>query len=265
MPGLKRVLLLGGTSEGRALALACADLAGIETVSSLAGRTSAPLLPPGAVRVGGFGGVPGLVGYLRAERVDAIVDATHPFAATMSSHAAEAAAETDVPLLVLRRPGWSAQAGDDWHRVPSPAAAAALVPKLGARVFLTTGRQTIAAFAGVDECWFLARSVEAPEPPMPARVSVVLDRGPFTVDGERALLAEHRIEVLVTKDSGGTAPKLAAARERALPVVVIDRPAAPETADQVTTISEAVAWLTSSAAGGVTRIGDLARRRAPAD
>jgi precorrin-6A/cobalt-precorrin-6A reductase len=245
VPQLTRVLILGGTTEGRGLALACAELAGVETISSLAGRTSAPLLPHGAVRVGGFGGVRGLVGYLRAERVSVIVDATHPFAATMSAHAAAAAGEAGVPLLVLRRPGWREQPGDDWHRVPSIAAAAALVPKLGSRVFLTTGRQTIAAFAGVGQCWFLARSVELPEPPMPVRLEVVLDRGPFTAEGERELLAGHGIDVLVTKDSGGDAPKLAAARELGLPVVMVDRPPTPGAADQVTTIPEALAWLTA--------------------
>lgn len=245
MPGLTRVLVLGGTTEGRALASACAGLPGVETISSLAGRTSAPLLPPGAVRVGGFGGVAGLIDYLHSERIDAVVDATHPFAATMSSHAVAATAETGVPLLVVRRPGWTEQPGDDWHRVPSLAAAAAVVPELGSRVFLTTGRQTVAAFAGVEECWFLARSVEPPEPPMPRRLSIVLDRGPFTVDGERKLLTGHRIEVLVTKDSGGAAPKLAAARELTIPVVLIDRPPAAETADKVATVPEAVAWLTA--------------------
>ena len=243
MPHLT-VLLLGGTSEGRALALAAP--AGITVISSLAGRTSAPLLPHGPVRVGGFGGVPGLIAYLRAERIGAIVDATHTFAATMTAHAVAAAEATGVPLLVLRRPGWTEQPGDTWHRVPSVTAAAALVPTLGERIFLTTGRQTIGAFAAVDGCWFLARSVEEPEPPVPARLEVLLDRGPFTVDRERALMAEHRIEVLVTKDSGGPAPKLAAARERGVPVVMVDRPPAPA-ATTVATVDDAIAWLTAYA------------------
>ncbi|GAB1642090.1 cobalt-precorrin-6A reductase [Krasilnikovia sp. MM14-A1259] len=225
MTGL-RVLILGGTTEGRALAAACADLPGLHVTSSLAGRTSAPLHVAGRVRVGGFGGVDGLTAYLRSERVGALVDATHPFAATMSAHAATAAARAGVPLLVLRRPGFASRPGDDWHRVPTVAAAADLLPTLGEQVFLTTGRQSIAAFAGVTGCWFLSRSVEPPEPPVPARLRVVLDRGPFTVAGERALLAAHRIDVLVTKDSGGAAPKLDAARHRGIPVVMIDRPGA---------------------------------------
>lgn len=243
MPDLS-VLVLGGTSEGRALAQAAPP--GIRLISSLAGRTSAPLLPSGPVRTGGFGGVPGLIAYLRAERIGAIVDATHPFAATMTAHAVAAAGATGLPLLVLHRPGWNEQPGDDWHRVSSMTAAAALLPKLGERVFLTTGRQTVAAFAGVRECWFLARSVEPPTPPVPARLEVLLDRGPFTVGGELALLAAHRIDVLVSKDSGGPAPKLGAARDRRIPVILVDRPAAPAAAT-VATVGEAVTWLAALA------------------
>ena len=165
MPELTpRVLILGGTTEGRLLAGA---LDGWAVISSLAGRTSRPLLPPGEVRVGGFGGVDGLAAYLRERRIDALVDATHPFAATMTAHAVAAAAVTGVPLLVLRRPGWVAGPGDDWHRVPDLREAAARLPGLGDRAFLTTGRQGIAAFAAVDGCWFLARSVEPPAPPVP--------------------------------------------------------------------------------------------------
>ncbi len=208
-------------------------------ISSLAGRTSAPLLPAGEVRIGGFGGVPGLAAYLRERRIDVLVDATHPFAAQISSNAAAAASVTGVPLLVLRRPGWVSQPGDHWHRVADLGAAAALIPRLGRRVFLTTGRQGISAFAGVD-AWFLARSVEPPTPPMPPEIEVVLDRGPFTLEGERRLLAEHRIDMLVTKDSGGPDAKLVAARERGIPVVMIDRPPIPATAQTAASVAEAV-------------------------
>jgi precorrin-6A/cobalt-precorrin-6A reductase len=239
MPHL-RVLLLGGTAEARELAGA---LPGMTVISSLAGRTTDPRRPAGEVRIGGFGGVDGLAGYLRERRIDVLVDATHPFAAQISAHAATAAGLTGVPLLVLRRPGWVAEPGDDWHRVPDLAAAAALLPRLGRRVFLTTGRQGIAAFAGLDECWFLARSVEPPAPPVPRRLEVLLDRGPFPVDGERRLLRDHRIDVLVSKDSGGPATKLAAARERGIPVLLIDRPATPPAATTAETVADAVAWL----------------------
>lgn len=238
-----RVLILGGTTEGRALAAACVATPRIETVSSLAGRTSMPLLPAGRVRVGGFGGVDGLAAYLREEAIAALVDATHPFAATITAHAAAASSRVGVPMLVLRRPGWTEQPGDDWHRAPTLESAAALLPELGERIFLTTGRQSIAAFARVDSCWFLSRSVEQPSPPMPKRLNVLLDRGPFTLAGERALLAEHRIEVLVTKDSGGTTAKLDAARGRGLPVVLVDRPPPPPEMPTVPTIEAALTWL----------------------
>ncbi|MFC7527312.1 cobalt-precorrin-6A reductase [Actinoplanes sp. GCM10030250] len=221
-----RVLLLGGTAEARQLAgLLVAD--GHTVITSLAGRTSTPLLPPGEVRIGGFGGVDGLVAYLRDSRVDVLVDATHPFAATMTEHAVAAGRASGVPLKILRRPGWTAGPGDEWHRVASLTAAATLLPRLGRRVFLTTGRQGIAAFAHLDECWFLARSVEPPGTPAPRHLSVLLDRGPFTMDAERRLMLDHRIDVLLTKDSGGSDAKLAAARALTLPVLMINRPPPP--------------------------------------
>lgn len=229
-----RVLILGGTTEARELA---ALIAGEhEVTTSLAGRTSAPRLPAGEVRVGGFGGAGGLADYLRKRRIDVLVDATHPFAARISANAAA----MDVPLLVLRRPGWTASPGDEWHRVASVGEAATRLKDQ--RVFLTTGRQTIREFAGLDDCWFLARSVEPPEPPMPRRLEVLLDRGPFTVESERRLLTEHRIDVLVTKDSGGADAKLAAARAEGVPVLMIDRPAGPA-APAVPTADAAAAWL----------------------
>jgi precorrin-6A/cobalt-precorrin-6A reductase len=239
-----KVLVLGGTAEGRALADACAVRPGISTVSSLAGRLRVPVPPAGEVRIGGFGGVPGLVAYLLDEGIGAVVDATHPFASTITSSAVAASAATGVPLVVLRRPGWSERPGDAWHRVPTMADAAALAPTLGRRILLTTGRQTLGAFAGSD-AWFLARCVDPPGPPLPARLEVVLDRGPFTLDGELDLLREQRIDVLVTKDSGGTmaAAKLDAARALGLPVVLVDRPAEVTGVDVVPSVAEALAWL----------------------
>lgn len=238
-----RVLILGGTTEGRLLATACAALPGVETVSSLAGRTTDPLIPAGELRIGGFGGPDGLAAYLKDERIDAVVDATHTFARQMTANAVAAARAVGVPLLILNRPGWTAQDGDEWHRVASLAEAAAVLPQLGRRIFLTTGRQGIGAFAHLRDLWFLARSVEPPAPPMPAAMEVVLDRGPFTEEGERSLLTTRRIDVLVTKDSGGPAPKLAAARAVRIPVVLIDRPPLPD-APVATTVDEAVRWLT---------------------
>ena len=169
-------------------------------MSSLAGRVRDPALPAGEVRIGGFGGVDGLAAWLRDHDVAAVVDATHPFASTMTAHAVDACAATGVPLVVLRRPGWPAEPG--WVWADSLAAAAALLPSLGKRVFLTTGRTSLAAFAELD-LEFLIRCVDPPSGPMPRRARVLLDRGPFTVDGERALMREHGVDVLVTKDSGG--------------------------------------------------------------
>lgn len=241
------VLILGGTTEARRLAELLAagppgPRSGLRVTNSLAGRVSAPRMPPGEVRVGGFGGAEGLADWLREHGVDLLVDATHPFAGTISFNAARAAATAQVPLLALRRPGWEPREGDVWHETGSLAQAAGLLPSLGRRVFLTTGRMGLSAFAALDDLWFLVRSVDAPEPPCPSRMEVLLERGPFTLDGERELLRRHRIDVLVTKDSGGaaTAPKLTAAREAGLPVVVVRRPAVPEGVTVVTEPEQAV-------------------------
>ncbi|MGW3650387.1 cobalt-precorrin-6A reductase [Streptomyces sp. NPDC000878] len=243
------VLILGGTTEARRLAelLHTAPGPPLTLTSSLAGRVAGPRLPPGEVRIGGFGGAEGLAAWLREHRVDALVDATHPFAATISLHAARAAATADVPLLALRRPGWTPVAGDDWREAGSLEEAATLLPTLGRRVFLTTGRLGLSAFAALDDLWFLVRSVDAPEPPHPARMEVLLDRGPFTLDGERELLRGHRIDVVVTKDSGGaaTAPKLTAAREAGLPVVMVRRPPVPEGVPVAADPEAAARWITA--------------------
>ncbi|MFE6666471.1 cobalt-precorrin-6A reductase [Streptomyces sp. NPDC057697] len=241
------VLVLGGTTEARRLAESLVELlpAGARLTSSLAGRVLGPRLPPGEVRIGGFGGADGLAAWLRTHQVDVLIDATHPFAGTISFNAAAAAAAAHVPLLALRRPGWVPGDGDDWHPAGSLAEAAAALPALGRRVFLTTGRTGLAAFADLDELWFLMRSVDAPEQPHPARMEVLLDRGPFTLDGERELIRRHRIDVVVTKDSGGaaTAPKLTAAREAGIPVVVVRRPPAPPGVPVVDGPETAVEWL----------------------
>ncbi|MFB9371728.1 cobalt-precorrin-6A reductase [Kitasatospora albolonga] len=239
------ILILGGTTEARELAAAlAATRPDLRVTSSLAGRVAQPRLPAGEVRIGGFGGPAGLAAWLRAEHVDAVIDATHPFAGAISRNAAEAATEVHTPLLALRRPGWVPVPGDHWHPVGSLAEAAALLPSLGRRVFLTTGRQGLAAFAG-SPLHFLARSVDAPEPPLPASTEVLLDRGPFTLDGELRILRDHRIDVLVTKDSGGaaTAPKLAAARELSLPVVIVRRPDPPAGLPTAPDVLSALTWL----------------------
>ncbi|AWK10256.1 cobalt-precorrin-6A reductase [Streptomyces spongiicola] len=244
------VLVLGGTTEARTLAESLHG-SGKRVTTSLAGRVAAPRLPGGEVRIGGFGGPEGLAAWLSEHRVDALVDATHPFAGTISFNAARAADLAGVPLLALRRPGWAPVAGDDWHPVGSLAQAAGVLPSLGRRVFLTTGRMGLSSFAHLDRLWFLVRSVDPPQPPYPPRMRVLLDRGPFTLDGERALLAGHAVDVLVTKDSGGaaTSPKLTAAREAGLPVVVVRRPPVPEGVPTASTAREALDWLTGQASG----------------
>ena len=245
-PHHSTLLVLGGTGEARRLAGVLVGTPGLRVVSSLAGRVKAPSLPAGEVRIGGFGGTAGLAQWLRDNRVDAVVDATHPFAARITAHAVQACAATATPLLVLSRPGWTAGPGDLWHWVRSLDEAARLLPALGRRVFLTTGRQDLAVFADLD-LWFLVRSVDPPEPPVPRHSEVLLARGPFTVDGERDLLERHRIDVLVTKDSGGimTAAKLMAARDARIPVVVQRRPPLPSGpgVERVESVEDAVVWV----------------------
>ncbi|MET9124558.1 cobalt-precorrin-6A reductase [Streptomyces sp. NPDC004528] len=239
------VLVLGGTTEARRLAAGLAGRPGVRVTTSLAGRVSRPGALEGDVRVGGFGGVDGLARWLREQRVDAVVDATHPFAARITENAVRAAAAAGVPAVVLRRPGWRPGPDDRWHHADSLAEAAALLPPLGRRVFLTTGRLGLAAFADLAELHFLVRSVEAPEPPLPPDTEVLLARGPFTVDEERTLLRAHRVDVLVTKDSGGeaTAAKLTAARALGLPVVVVRRPPLPDGVTAVPDVTSALARL----------------------
>jgi precorrin-6A/cobalt-precorrin-6A reductase len=242
------ILVLGGTAEARELAAELDDSA-IPVVTSLAGRVANPRLPRGAVRVGGFGGPAALADWLGEHGVGAVVDATHPFAERISASAARACPAAGVPLLRLERPGWTERAGDRWHRVADLAAAAALVPQLGRRVLLTTGRQGLGAFATAD-AWFLIRCVDPPDPPLPAQHELLLDRGPYTLAGELALIDRHALDLVVTKDSGGelTEAKLDAARERGLPVIVVDRPRRPAT-PTVATVAEALAWARDHHAG----------------
>lgn len=249
MPGLSAsrpgVLILGGTGEARSLAAA---LSGSDwrVVSSLAGRVARPTLPVGEVRIGGFGGPAALAAWLVAERIDAVVDATHPFAARITASAMAAAPAAGVPLLLLRRPGWTAGPGDDWRRVPSVPAAVEAVRVLEGPVLLTTGRGGLASFADLPHR-FVVRTVDPPDPPLPRDVELVLDRGPYTVAGETELMRRHAARVLVTKDSGGdqTVAKLVAARNLGLPVVMVDRPvvAGSDTVPSVSDVSGAVAWL----------------------
>lgn len=239
------ILLLGGTTEARALAEHLAPRSDLMVTLSLAGRTLKPAALPVPMRVGGFGGAEGLEAWLRQHRIAALLDATHPYAARISTNAHRAARRAGVPLLALGRPAWVPEAGDDWRPVPDVAAACVALGAIPRRVFLALGRQEVAGFAATTQHRYLIRSVDPiiPLPPMPD-VTCLTARGPFTLAEEAALLDAHRIEAIVCKNSGGTASfaKLVAARARRLPVFMLARPASPD-APHCTTVEEALAWL----------------------
>ncbi|GAC56114.1 putative precorrin-6X reductase [Gordonia hirsuta DSM 44140 = NBRC 16056] len=241
---MTEVLILGGTAEARTLARKLDD-AGIATVSSLAGRVQNPRLPVGEVRIGGFGGADGLADWLRTRAVRAVVDATHPFAAQISTNAVRACADAAVPLLRLTRPAWEPGPGDRWVPVPDITAAAAAVAQRGGRVFLTTGRQDVGAFAGIDDAWFLIRVVDPPGGPLPPNHEILRSRGPYGLDDERALLAGARIDLLVTKNSGGemTRAKLTAAAEAGIEVIMVQRPIEAAQTRQARSAPEAAEWV----------------------
>lgn len=245
-----RVLILGGTSEASALARRLAGDPRFAATLSLAGRTSHPRPQPIPVRVGGYGGAAGLASHLLAQGVDALVDATHPFAVRISRSAVEAAASAGIRLLALRRPPWTQRRGDRWIGVPDLAAAAAALGPLPRRVFLAVGRQELAPFAALPAHRYLIRSVDPPPPgTLPPGATLITGRGPFDEAAERRLLAAHRIEVLVAKNAGGVAyAKLAAARALGLPVLMVARPSLPEAA-AVADAGAAHAWLAARHAG----------------
>ena len=247
-PRPRRVLVLAGTAEASDLARRLSADPLIEVTASLAGRTRSPAPLPCPVRTGGFGGVDGLASYLRASATDALVDATHPFAAVMPHHAAAAAVEVGVARLRLLRPAWTPAPGDRWIEVDDLSAAADALVDLGARrVLLTTGRLDLppfARFASIEGTHVLVRSIEPPDPLALPSATVLLDRGPYTVEGETTLLRKHGVDALVTKNSGGvaTAAKLAAARACGVPVVMVRRPPQPS-GPVAPTVDEAIAWL----------------------
>lgn len=247
-----RVLLLGGTTEATALAQAFADN-GINAVFSYAGRTANPIGQPLPTRLGGYGGVQGLADYIADTGITHIVDATHPFAAQISQNAVEACALTNTPLMGYERPAWQAQPGDSWQYVADTQAAVAALPTAPARIFLAIGKQTLPAFAARPQHFYLLRLVDAPDTPLPVpNAEVVLDRGPFTVESDMALMQAHAITHVVAKNSGGTGAlaKLEAARRLHLPVILIARPAL---ADRpiARSIAEVMDWLDHSARLGV--------------
>jgi precorrin-6A/cobalt-precorrin-6A reductase len=240
-----KLLILGGSGEAADLTRALAGDARFDVTLSLAGRTADPALLPGALRRGGFGGAEGLARVLTEESFDLLIDATHPFAVQMKANAIEAARAADVKLLAIRRPAWLPRDGDRWIMVVSIEAAALAIGEEPRRVFLTTGRMELAPFRQAPQHLYIVRSVEAPSPQeLPPHVELVTARGPFKLADEKSLLQAHAIEVIVTKNSGGTgaAAKLEAARALSLPVIMVERPALPE-APSVETVAEALDWL----------------------
>jgi precorrin-6A/cobalt-precorrin-6A reductase len=238
------VLLLGGTTEATEIAHALAGDARVRATISLAGVTKSPATLPLPTRVGGFGGVEGLCRYLADERIDALIDATHPFAAQMTANAVAAARAAGTRVLVVLRPAWQPVDGDNWRMAPTMQAAAEALGAVPRRVLLTVGQKDLRPFAALPH-HFVLRSVDPPPPAaLPRSVELIAARGPFAEADERRLLAEHRIEVIVTKNSGGAATeaKLAAARALGLPVVMVERPPAPD-APTVGSAAEALAWL----------------------
>lgn len=249
------ILVLGGTTEGSAIARALAEDVRFSPVLSLAGRTRSPVLPAVPGRRGGFGGVDGLAAFLHAERIGALVDATHPFAQQMHRHAAAAAQRAGVPRVTVLRPAWSPQPGDRWTEIETMAEAAEALGPAPRRVFLTIGQKELAPFQDAPWHDYLVRSVEPPDRrTLPPGIRCITARGPFTRDDEFDLLVRERISIIVSKNSGGTATdaKLLAARDLCLPVLLIRRPTPPEP-PLVPDAAGALAWLDHLVSTGTVR------------
>jgi precorrin-6A/cobalt-precorrin-6A reductase len=249
---MPNILILGGTTEASALAQALAER-GVRAVLSYAGRVASPKPQPVAVRIGGFGGAAGLAAYLRDEGVTHLVDATHPFAARMSANAVEAAGAAGVPLIALTRPAWTPEAGDDWRRVCDIEAAVAALAGPPRRVMLALGRMHVEAFAAQPQHRYLLRFVDTPDAaPLLPDHRLVVDRGPFEVAGDTALLRDHAIDLVVCKNAGGTGAqaKLIAARRLGLPVLMIDRPVLP-VRTEVHGVADVLRWIDHAADRGV--------------
>lgn len=238
-----RILLLGGTSEASLLAHALKD-AGFDAVFSYAGRTDDPAPQPLPMRIGGFGGIDGLTTYLQTEHITHVIDATHPFAAQMSWNAHAACAALGLPLLALERAAWRPLKIDHWTQVADNTAALAALPDTPARVFLAIGKQGLDDFRMGVQHHYLLRLVDAPAQKPLSNCTMVIAKGPFTIDGDTALLQKHKITHLVAKNAGGkgASAKLAAARALGLPVIMIARPQLPER-DRVESVDAVLAWL----------------------
>jgi precorrin-6A/cobalt-precorrin-6A reductase len=248
---MMRVLLLGGTGEAGQMARALAA-AGLDAIYSYAGRTEAPVAQPLPTRIGGFGGVTGLVDYLRREKITHVIDATHPFAAQMSTNAVVACRATGVPLLAVERPGWDMRGYASCQLFPDLAAVVAALDRPACRVFLAIGRQHLDAFRAQPQHHYLLRLVDPPDgPPLPD-CTVIVARGPFDVAGDTALLHDHRIDLVVAKNAGGAGAvaKITAAKALHIPILMVDRPKVPDR-PRVETVAEAMDWLHQMARLGV--------------
>ena len=238
-----RILILGGTTEARHLATALADREDCDLLLSLAGRTAEPLAQPAPVRSGGFGGSDGLAAFLKTEKFDLMIDATHPFAARISQNAAMAAKRTEIPFFALRRRGWERRPGDRWTSVASVAEAAGVLGETPRRVFLAIGRQEAFHFESAPQHHYLIRSVDPVTPPLGVpHARYLLATGPFEEEAERQLLINNQIEVIVAKNSGGKATygKIAAARRLGIEVIMVERQE-PADVRSVGTVEEALA------------------------
>jgi precorrin-6A/cobalt-precorrin-6A reductase len=252
---MRRILILGGTAEARCLAARLAPRAGLAVTLSLAGRTASPAVQPVPVRIGGFGGADGLADYLTVERIEALIDATHPYAATISVNAARAAQRAGVPLLALRRPPWVPVAGDCWTEVADVSGAVHALAGAPRRVFVALGRKELEPFVHAPQHHYLIRSIDPVDPPLAVPLAdYITSRGPFAEAAERALLVEHRIDIIIAKNSGGRASygKIAAARALGLPVIVLRRPALPQT-PAVDKVEAALAWLDHALTASIAR------------
>jgi precorrin-6A/cobalt-precorrin-6A reductase len=242
---MKRLLILGGTGDAVKLLDRASLLPGLTVITTLAGRTRSPNPVAGEVRIGGFGGEAGLVEYLKVEKIDLIIDATHPFAAQISGNVAGAATQLAIPRIMLVRPAWARSPEDNWIEVESIDRAVAAIPAIAERIFVTIGRQQLAPFSQLTDRWCLMRSIDPPDATIPLPPGkILLDRGPFTLESERQLMMKYRIQAIVSKNSGGDATyaKIIAARELQIPIIMVQRPIAPE-GDRVADLASAIQWL----------------------
>jgi precorrin-6A/cobalt-precorrin-6A reductase len=252
---MPRVLILGGTTEARLLGERLARRGGLDVTLSLAGRTASPVPHAVPVRVGGFGGARGLADYIVKERIDALIDATHPYATIISENASAAARQTTVPFVVLHRAPWTAVAGDRWIEVNDTRAAVQALGEKSRRVFVTVGRNELAPFAAAPQHFYLIRSVDPVDPPLPLpHARYVTERGPFSEAHDRALMTEHKIDAVVAKNSGGNAAygKIAAARALCVEVIILHRPQETD-GPAVHTVDDAIAWLDHALTPAVAR------------